>query len=175
MSSNCVGFICFKAALTPVLSNWNNPVVSPLESILNIPGSSSGILEIFNLIFLFLSISMVLLITVSVFNPRISNLTNPEFSEEYMSNCVDGKSKFESISLYKGTCSASFPSDITTPAACVARFLFNPSNLSDNSISFLTLGLLFSSSVILGSLAIDSFSVNGLDGSNGIILQILST
>ena len=38
---------------------------------------------------------MVLSITVSVFKPSKSNLTNPAFSEEYISYCVDGKVKFE--------------------------------------------------------------------------------
>ena len=37
-------------------------------------------------IFLPLKISIVLLITVSVLSPKISNLTNPEFSEECISN-----------------------------------------------------------------------------------------
>ena len=37
------------------------------------------------------------------------------------------------------------------------------------------MGFLFSSSAILGSLAIDSFKVKGLEGSKGIILHNLST
>jgi hypothetical protein len=50
-----------------------------------------------------------------------------------MSNCVDGNNKFAETSLYKGTTSVNFLSAITTPAACVATFLFNPSNLSERS------------------------------------------
>ena len=52
--------------------------------------------------FLFISFC-VLLMTVKVFNPKKSNLISPAFSAEYISNCVDGKSKSEVISLYKGT------------------------------------------------------------------------
>ena len=114
-------------------------------------------------------------ITVNVLRPKISNFTKPAFSDECISNWVDGKSKSELLSLYNGTCSDNFSPAITTPAACVAKFLFKPSNFKDNLINFFTLGLFFSSSLILGSLAIDSCSVKGLDGSNGIILQILST
>ena len=39
MSSNLFGFICLKADLTPELSSWNNPVVSPVDNKLNISGS----------------------------------------------------------------------------------------------------------------------------------------
>jgi len=60
---------------------------------------------------------------------------------------VDGKSKSELLSLYKGTSSESFSPAITTPAACVAKFLFKPSNFKESSINFLTLGLFFSSSL----------------------------
>jgi hypothetical protein len=70
----------------------------------------------------------VLLITVNVFNPKKSNFTKPAFSAEYISNCVDGNNKFAETSLYKGTTSVNFLSAITTPAACVATFLFKPSN-----------------------------------------------
>ena len=60
---------------------------------------------------------MVLSITVRVFKPSKSNFTNPAFSEEYISYCVDGKVKFELWSIYKGNCSANFSPAITTPAA----------------------------------------------------------
>ena len=33
ISSNLFGFICLIASLIPALSSWNNPVVSPVESI----------------------------------------------------------------------------------------------------------------------------------------------
>ena len=57
------------------------------------------------------------MITVNVLRPKKSNLIRPEFSAEYISNCVDGKSKLVDISLYKGTVLVSFLSAITTPAA----------------------------------------------------------
>ena len=44
----------------------------------------------------------VLSITVRAVKPRISNFTKPAFSEECMSNCVDGSIKLEDLSLYKG-------------------------------------------------------------------------
>jgi hypothetical protein len=53
-------------------------------------------------------------------------LTKPAFSAEYISNCVDGNNKSAVESLYNGTISVNFLSAITTPAACVATFLFNP-------------------------------------------------
>ena len=59
----------------------------------------------------------VLFITVNVFKPKKSNLINPAFSAEYMSNCVDGNNKSADVSLYKGIDSVSFLSAITTPAA----------------------------------------------------------
>ena len=80
----------------------------------------------------------VLLITVNVFKPKKSNLINPAFSAEYISNCVDGNNKLDDASLYKGTVSVNFLSAITTPAACVATFLFNPSSFKDKSINFFT-------------------------------------
>ena len=61
--------------------------------------------------------SIVFLITVSVFKPRKSNLTNPASSEDFMSNCVTGIGKLEDKSLYSGTNSSKFLSPITTPAA----------------------------------------------------------
>ena len=39
-----------------------------------------------------------------------------------------GKSKLEDEALYNGTVLVRFLSPITTPAACVAIFLFKPSN-----------------------------------------------
>ena len=59
----------------------------------------------------------MLFITVKVFNPKKSNLINPAFSAEYMSNCVEGNNKSEVASLYNGTISVNFLSAITTPAA----------------------------------------------------------
>ena len=38
-------------------------------------------------------------ITVSVFNPKKSNFTNPAFSAEYISNCVDGNNRSAEISF----------------------------------------------------------------------------
>ena len=78
----------------------------------------------------------MLLITVSVFNPKKSNFTNPAFSAEYISNCVDGNNRLAEISLYKGTISVSFLSAITTPAACVATFRFKPSSFRERSVNF---------------------------------------
>ena len=46
ISSNWFGFICFKADLTPELSSWNKPVVSPVESRSNIFGSFKGIVVV---------------------------------------------------------------------------------------------------------------------------------
>ena len=117
----------------------------------------------------------VLSITVKVLKPKKSNFIKPAFSAEYMSNCVEGSNKFEDKSLYRGTVSDRFFSAITTPAAWVATFLFNPSNLRDKSISFLTLESSFIIFWIRGSLATHSFNPIGLDGSNGIIFEIWST
>ena len=115
-----------------------------------------------------------MLITVNVFKPKKSNLTNPAFSAEYMSNWVEGSNKSAEESLYKGTVSVNFLSAITTPAAWVATFLFNPSSFKDNSIRRLTLLSSLINFCNLGSTLILSCKVNGLDGSNGIILQMLS-
>ena len=81
----------------------------------------------------------VLFITVNVFKPKKSNLLNPAFSAEYISNCVDGNKRSADESLYRGTNSVNFLSAITTPAACVAIFLFKPSNFKERSVNFLTL------------------------------------
>ena len=53
-------------------------------------------------IFLAFNLFKVLSITVNVFKPSKSNFTKPAFSEECMSNCVDGSIKLEDLSLYKG-------------------------------------------------------------------------
>ena len=127
------------------------------------------------LIFRFSRNDIVFLITVRVFNPSKSNFTRPAFSEEYISNCVEGKRELLDKSLYKGTNSANFSSGITTPAAWVAIFLFKPSSFFEISISFFTLGSFFSSSLILGSCAIAFSKSRGLEGSNGIILHKVST
>ena len=47
------------------------------------------------LIFFAFNLFNVLSITVRVFKPNKSNLTNPAFSEEYMSYCVEGRIRFE--------------------------------------------------------------------------------
>ena len=82
----------------------------------------------------------MLFITVNVFNPKKSNLISPAFSAEYISNCVEGSRRFDDESLYNGTTSVNFRSAITTPAACVATFLFSPSSFKERSVSFFTLG-----------------------------------
>ena len=64
--------------------------------------------------------------------------------------------KFVDLSLYRGTTSVNFLSAITTPAACVATFLFNPSNFKDRSVSFFTLGSSFIIFCNLGSPTIHS-------------------
>ena len=64
-----------------------------------------------------------------------------------------------STGAYKGTTSVSFLSAITTPAACVATFLLSPSNLSERSVNFFTLGSSFIIFFNLGSLAIHSDKV----------------
>src|SRR5210317_1909927 len=92
-----------------------------------------------------------------------------------MSNWVDGNNKSAETSLYKGTISVSFLSAITTPAACVATFRFNPSSFNERSVNFLTLGSSLTSFCNLGSPAIHWDKLCGLEGSNGIILEILST
>ena len=56
-------------------------------------------------------------ITVRVFKPKKSNFINPTFSTYFIEYCVTGISDFGS--LYNGTISLSFLSDITIPAACV--------------------------------------------------------
>ena len=99
----------------------------------------------------------------------------PAFSAEYISNCVDGNNKFEEASLYNGTELVNFLSAITTPAAWVATFLFNPSNLRDKSINLLTLLSSLINFCNLGSELIHSVKFCGLEGSKGIILAILST
>ena len=91
-----------------------------------------------SIFFLFNSL-MVLFITVRVFKPKKSNLIRPEFSAEYISNWVEGKSKLDEVSLYSGTVSINFLSAITTPAACVAKFLFKPSSFKESLISLSTL------------------------------------
>src|SRR6056300_1505990 len=115
--------------------------------------------------------SIVFLITVNVFKPKKSNLTKPTSSEDFISNWVTGNGKVDDKSLYKGTISSKFLSPITTPAACVATFLYNPSSFSEKFINFLITGSFFSASCNLGSMAIDSANERGLDGSKGIILH----
>ncbi len=66
-------------------------------------------------------------------------------------------------------------SAITTPAACVATFLFKPSNFKERSVNFFTLESSFTSFWSLGSPAIHCDKLCGLDGSKGIIFEILST
>ena len=90
------------------------------------------------MIHFFRNLFMVLSITVKVLRPKRSNLTSPAFSDEYISYCVEGKIKFEVWSMYNGNCSANISPAITTPAACVAIFLFKPSNFKDSSRSFFT-------------------------------------
>ena len=77
----------------------------------------------------------------------------------------------ESWSLYNGTISVKFLSPITIPAAWVAIFLNKPSNFKAKLISFSIVGSSFCASCSLGSMATDSASVKGLDGSKGIILD----
>ena len=75
--------------------------------------------------------SIVFLITVNVFKPKKSNFTNPASSEDFISNCVTGIGKVEERSLYNGINSSRSLSPITTPAACVAMFLYKPSNFKE--------------------------------------------
>ena len=98
-------------------------------------------------------------ITVRVLRPKKSNFINPAFSAEYISNWVDGNNKLDDASLYKGTESVNFLSAITTPAACVATFLFRPSNFKDKSINFFTRGSSFINFCSRGSLFIHSVKV----------------
>ena len=71
---------------------------------------------------------------------KLSKYKNTTLEGAKYEGCwVDGKREFEDGSLYKGTSSADFSSGITTPAACVAIFLFKPSSFIDNSISLFTL------------------------------------
>ena len=88
---------------------------------------------------------------------------------------VLGNNKSEETSLYSGTTSVSFLSAITTPAAWVATFLFRPSNFKERSVSFFTLGSSFISFCNRGSPAMHWVKFCGLDGSKGIIFDILST
>ena len=69
---------------------------------------------------------------------------------------IEGNTNSDEASLYKGTSSDNFSPAITTPAAWVMKFLFRPSNFKESSTNFFTFGLFFSSSLNLGSLAIDS-------------------
>ena len=117
----------------------------------------------------------MLFITVKVFKPKKSNLIRPAFSAEYISNWVEGNSKLAEASLYNGTTSVSFLSAITTPAACVATLRFKPSNFKDKSVNFLTLVSSLISFCNLGSPAMHWVKDCGLDGSKGIILEMLST
>ncbi len=155
----------------PALSSWKSPVVSPEANKLKTLVSLIGILLISILTFCLSNIEIVLLITVSVFNPNKSNLISPEFSDQCMSNWVVGKGKSDEKSLYNGINSAKFFSAITTPAAWVAIFLFKPSSFIDNSISLFTLESFSFSIFNLGSRAIDSSNESGLEGSKGIILH----
>ena len=175
MSSNLFGFMFIKASRIPALSSWNKPTVWPRLSSWKILGSSNWTLFISIIIFFFFRNDKVLFITVKVFKPSRSNFTRPAFSDVYISNWVEGKSEFDDGSLYKGINSARFTSGITTPAAWVAIFLFNPSNFFEISISFFTLGSLSSSFLNLGSWAMACSKESGREGSNGIILHNAST
>ena len=175
ISSIWFGFIWVNASLIPALSIWNKPTVLPEDNSSKTLWSSKFMSSILKSLSFFLTSCWVLLITVKVFKPKKSNLIKPASSAEYMSNWVEGSNKFAVWSLYKGTTSFNFLSAITTPAAWVAKFLFNPSSFKDSSVSFFTLGSSLINFCSLGSPAIHSVKFWGLDGSKGIIFDMLST
>ena len=170
-----MGFIFNNASRIPALSTWNNPTVLPEDKSSKTFWSSKSISSILKSLTFLLINFCVLLITVKVFNPKKSNLIKPAFSAEYISNCVEGNNKSADASLYKGTTSVNFLSAITTPAAWVATFLFKPSNFKERSVNFFTRGSSLTNFWSLGSLLMHSIKLWGLEGSKGIIFEILST
>ena len=87
------------------------------------------------------------LITVSVFKPRKSILSNPIFSSADMEYWVVTWSPV----LNSGVCSVSGTSEITTPAACVEAWRVNPSKAFDVSTNFAIRGSVSASSLRRGS------------------------
>ena len=171
-SSNLSGITFIIVSFIPWPSNWKTPVVIPFFSILNVLLSSNGILSISISTFFFFNILHVSFITVRVFRPKKSNFINPTFSTYFIEYCVTGISDFGS--LYNGTISLSFLSEITIPAACVEACRSNPSNLLAWLNNFFISGLFFMIFFIWLFSLKNSSKVTGFAGLNGIILQISS-